>query len=267
MTHYQDDDLVLYYYGEGRRRADIDAHLGACADCAAAYRRIADTLSLVTEPEDPARDDRYGEEVWQRIRHQLPLQERSRWVVAGWLQWDRLSLAGAATALAAIVLAAFIAGRLWPRSEITPPPAAQTVAVSRDAEQRARLAAIGDHLERSERVLLDFVNASTSTSAPGAAAAKVDVSGAQAWAADLVDANRLYRQAAERDGDTMVADVLDQLERQLLDIVHAPSTLTQAQLDQLRVRLDAATLLFKVRVLHDELRERETAPAPPRKTT
>ena len=98
-------------------------------------------------------------------------------------------------------------------------------------------------------------------------ARSIDVSDAQAWAADLVDANRLYRQAAIRDGDTMVADVLDELERNLLEIVHGPSTLTPAQLDQLRVRLDAAALLFKVRVLHDELRERETAPASPRKTT
>ena len=56
------------------------------------------------------------------------------------------------------------------------------------------------------------------------------------------------------------------VERNLLDIVHGPSTLTPADLEQLRVRLDAAALLFKVRVLHDELRERETAPASPRKT-
>ena len=52
--------------------------------------------------------------------------------------------------------------------------------------------------------------------------------------------------------------MLDELERSLLEIVHGPSTLTPAELQALRVRLDAAALLFKVRVLHDELRGRET---------
>jgi len=51
--------------------------------------------------------------------------------------------------------------------------------------------------------------------------------------------------------------VLDDLERSLLEIVHSPSKATAANLDQLRRRIDAASLLFKVRVLGDELRQRE----------
>ena len=89
----------------------------------------------------------------------------------------------------------------------------------------------------------------------------------QAWASDLVDANRLYREAATQAGETSTASVLDDLERTLLDIVHAPSTLTPAELADVRARLDAAALLFKVRVLSNELRERETTPLAPRKTT
>jgi hypothetical protein len=257
MSHYSEDDLILYYYGEGRQRAGIERHLAACGPCAAAYRQIAGTLSLVTAPETPERDDRYGLEVWQRIRHQLPEQETAWW--PAWLRWDRLAVAGAAAALCAIVIAAFVAGRFWPRQElVTKAPTSDTAT---DSGARVRMAAIGDHLERSERVLLDVMNAS------GARGAHIDVSDAQGWAADLIDDNRLYREAASRAGDTMIADVLDDLERNLLEIVHGPSTLTPAQLEQVRVRLDAAALLFKVRVLHDELRERETAPALPRKTT
>ena len=33
--HYSEDDLTLYYYGEGRRRDAIEQHLSACAACAA----------------------------------------------------------------------------------------------------------------------------------------------------------------------------------------------------------------------------------------
>jgi hypothetical protein len=95
----------------------------------------------------------------------------------------------------------------------------------------------------------------------------VDVSEEQAWASDLVEANRLYREAATQAGETTTASVLDDLERSLLDIVHAPSTLTPAELEDVRARLDAAALLFKVRVLSNELRERDTAPLAPRKTT
>ncbi len=89
----------------------------------------------------------------------------------------------------------------------------------------------------------------------------------QAWASDLIDSNRLYRHEAERAGEDAVAGVLDELERQLLEIVHGPSTLTAREVNAMRARLEAAALLFKVRVLSDELRERELVPIQPRKTT
>ena len=98
----------------------------------------------------------------------------------------------------------------------------------RTGGERARTVAIIDHLERSERVLLDLSNAE---------GPDVDVSVEQAWAADLVDANRLYREAATQAGETTTASVLDDLERSLLDIVHAPSTLTPAELEDVRARL------------------------------
>ena len=70
--HYSDDDLTLYYYGEGRRRETIEQHLAACSACAALYREISGTLALIAAPDVPERGDQYGLEVWQRIRHQLP---------------------------------------------------------------------------------------------------------------------------------------------------------------------------------------------------
>jgi hypothetical protein len=84
-----------------------------------------------------------------------------------------------------------------------------------------------------------------------------DISAEQGWAEDLVSASRLYRQDATDAGEHSVALVLDDLERSLLEIVHSPSKATAANLDQLRRRIDAASLLFKVRVLGDELRQRE----------
>jgi len=47
VTHHcTEDELTLYYYGEGRRRHDVERHLEACTDCAATYREIAGTLAI-----------------------------------------------------------------------------------------------------------------------------------------------------------------------------------------------------------------------------
>jgi hypothetical protein len=254
VSHYTDDDLVLHYYGEGRSRAAVERHLDECAACAASYRAIAGTLRMIAVPEPPERGEQYGLEVWQRIRHKLPEQE-SAWRLS-WLRWDRLVFAGAA---AALVVAAFAAGRVWPTPARVPTRPIE-VASSVDGRQRILLTSVADHLDRSERVLTDIMNAADRT----------DISAEQRWADDLLATSRLYRQDAEDTGEQSVATVLDDLERSLLEIVHSPSPISAAELDQIRHRIDAAALLFKVRVLSDELRQRETAPAtaaPPRTST
>jgi hypothetical protein len=254
--HYTEDELILYYYGEHRRRVRVEQHLAACGSCRALYQDITASLALVADPEIPARGDQYGLEVWQRIRHQLPDQEAPWWAV--WTRPHRLALTGS---LAALVLAAFVAGLSW-RSDpqVEPANAAAAPVSGPDAGERVRFAAVSDHLEESERVLLDFVNADGTADQPA------DVSTQQQWAADLISANRLYRDASTAAGDVLVAAVLDELERNLLELVHGPATLTREELDQIRLRLDAAALLFRVRVLSDQLRERELTPPTPRKT-
>src|SRR6185503_2830732 len=254
--HFSDDDLTLYFYGEGRRRHDIERHLESCAACAATYREIAGTLAMIAAPAVPERGDQYGLEIWQRIRHQLPPQDSPWWMA--WLRWDRLALAGAT---AVLVLAAFVAGRVWqnPSSGPAPATAARTapgntaVGNPSDARSRILLTSVADHLDRSDRVLTDIMNAP----------ARSDISTEQRWAEDLLTTSRLYRQDAIDAGEQSVAGVLDELERNLLEIVHSPSKIGAADLEQLRRRIDAASLLFKVRVMGDELRRREAAPADP----
>ena len=250
--HYSEEDLILYYYEERPRSADIQQHLDSCGQCAAAYRDLAATLKLVTTPEAPDRGDQYGLEVWQRIRHQLPEQEMPWW--SAWLRADRLALASAFTVL---LLAAFVAGRWWSATNAPAPtvasvaaPAPSAAATNDDSRQRILLTSVADHLDRSERVLTDFMNAP----------AGGDLSAEQRWAEDLVATSRLYRQDAVESGEGSVALVLDELERSLLEIVHTPSRATAARLDEIRRRIDAASLLFKVRVLGNELRQREGQP-------
>jgi hypothetical protein len=257
MTHCTDDELTLYYYGDGPRRSAIERHLGECAVCAALYGEIAGTLALIAEPETPVRGEQYGLEVWQRIRHQLPEQER-RFAPFAWLpRFAAFPTFAAGGAIAALLVASFIAGRAWRQPDTTPTaahlanPAANAASPHGDANDRILLASVADHLDRSERVLTDIMNAP----------ARSNISTEQRWAEDLLQTSRLYRQDAVDAGERSVAAVLDDLERNLLEIVHSPSAISAADLEQLRRRIDAAALLFKVRVMSDELRQRDQPPA------
>jgi hypothetical protein len=263
VTHYTEEDLTLYYYGEGRRRADIERHLDGCAPCQSLYREIAGTLAMIAAPEVPERGDQYGLEVWQRIRHQLPEQDAPWWTTL--FRVDRLALV-AATAM--LVVAAFVAGRVWqgqpaPDAASVAAPSMASNATTTGDSRRILLTSVADHLDRSERVLTDIMNAPD----------RGDISTEQQWADDLLTTSRLYRQDAVDAGEQSVAAVLDDLERSLLEIVHSPSKVSAADLDEIRRRIDAATLLFKVRVMSDELRQREDAPGvagprtPTRKTS
>ena len=267
MTHhFTDDELTLYYYGEGRRRHDIERHLESCAGCAATYREITGTLAMIAAPEVPERGDQYGLEVWQRIRHKLPETEFSRF--SGFSGFSRFwgFWAPALAAAALLMIAAFVGGRAWQRS-MTPVATTATNSANptnlehpanpenpenrehpANPENRILLTSVADHLDRSDRILTDIMNAP-----------RGDISTEQRWAIDLLDTSRLYRQDAVAAGEDSVASVLDELERSLIEIVHSPSRISAADLEQIRRRIDAASLLFKVRVMSDELRQREGA--------
>jgi hypothetical protein len=270
--HISEDDLTLYYYGEGRRREAIERHIDHCGACSTLYREIAGTLALLTEAETPERGDQYGAEVWQRIRGEVG--EKG---FAGFGRFDRFarfgwfSGLGVAGAMAVLLIAAFVGGRVWQRSlanlsngsNLSNPanpsnasnPSNQSNLsnpsnLAADSRQRILYASVADHLDRSERMLTDIMNTS----------GHADISTEQRWASDLLDTSRLYRQDAVDAGEQSVAGVLDELERSLLEIVHSPSRISAADLEQMRRRIDAAALLFKVRVMSDELRQHEQPP-------
>jgi hypothetical protein len=58
-----------------------------------------------------------------------------------------------------------------------------------------------------------------------------------------------------------VTSVLEELERLLLDVAHGPSHLTPEDLASLRQRIEQKGVLFRVRVIGANLRERGELPA------
>jgi anti-sigma factor RsiW len=247
--HLSEDDLVLHYYGEmtGPEEGRTTEHLGACAACQTSYARLQRVLAMVDAA--PAADAPPGFEriAWARLEAALPAQRR------GWRSWFELSPARLAWAAGVVVLvgAAFLAGRFARR---TVPPAANpgTIQSAEKVRERILLVDLGDHLDRSQMVLVELVSADEG-------AGPVDISSEQARAQQLLASNRLYRQTAVSTGDTAMASVLDDLERVLVDVAASPSTVSAADFDAVRRRIDAKGLLFKVRVVSSEVRERQRA--------
>jgi len=239
MTHCSDDDLVLQYYGESPEAA---AHVATCAACATRARELAALLASVSV-DVPQRDERYGAEVWYRVRPHL--DERRSFF--GFLHSATVRWSLAAAGMLALLATGFLVGRMsTPASTTVAPTRAQVGDSDPQLGRRVLLLTVADHLDRSDRVLTDIMNSSS-----------VDISAEQQWARDLIAANRLYRQDALDADEASVATVLDELERSLLDIVHRPAGEHAADLDQIRQRIDSAALLFKVRVMSNELRDRQ----------
>ena len=237
--HPDDERLILFHY-EGDR--SVARHLDTCLPCRGRMAGIRRLFELVEAEPVPERGEAYGRDVWRRIAARLPERPRPDWRLV--FAPPRLAFAGA---LAAIALAAFLAGRI---SRSPEPPAAPTVSQTRE---RILLVTVGDHLERSQTVLIELLHAPAE-----GPVAESD----RARARELLAANRLYRQTAASAGERGVSDVLEDLERVLLEASHGASPVSMESLEGLRRKAEAEGVLFKIRVLGSRVREREEAMAP-----
>lgn len=222
MTHLEEEALILHHYGESDDPAAVELHLRDCEPCRKELLALGRDLQDVGSIPAPERDGNYGLEVWRRVAPRL-VRRRSR---ATWF-----------LAAAAILLAGtFLAGRLSTRWGADAPQV--------EVRERILLVALGEHLDRSEVLLLEVVN--------------TDNGGFEQEAArELLRESRLYRQTAYRVGDVATSDVLDELERLLLDVAHATTPN-----DALRLRIEEQDVLFKIRVLQTSVRAREGQLAP-----
>lgn len=246
-AHLTDDELVLHYYGEtpADEQTRAESHLSACGSCQQHYTRLQRVMAVVDSSgafEAPAGFERTA---WARLQPALPSAAR------GWLTaflWSPVRL-GWAAAVLILVLGAFAAGRLSHKTPNAPAPAA-TSASAESAAERVLLVDLGDHLDRSQMVLIELASAE-----PGAQG--LDVSNERERAEELLASNRLYRDAALRHGDHAMASLLDDLERVLVDVAASPSTMPKDDLDAIRRRISEQELLFKVGVVSSQVRERE----------
>ena len=243
--HLTDDELVLHYYGETAPEQEqrATAHLEACGPCRGEYVRLQHVLGAIDESavavEPPPSFERT---VWARLEPNLRPARR------GWASW-LMSPAplGLAAAVAVLVVGAFFAGRaLSPAPSV--PDAATAVALEQIRE-RILLSDLGAHLDRSQMALVELVSADENAAG--------DISGDRSRAEQLVADSRLYRQTAADTGDVALSELLDEIERVLTDVAASPQSGSSRDLADVRRRIESRDLLFKVRVVSSDIRERQ----------
>ena len=244
MNHLSEEQIVLHYYGDAEEAAEVERHLAACPECRSEFTRVQSTLKQIEPLKVPEPAPGFEEKTWLNLRDRLPEKggflrrlfrpSAPKWAFAG--------------VMALLLAAAFLAGRFWPRpgQQIAQQPPPQV------NPQRVILVAVGDHLERSQMLLVEIMNADTK--------GPINFSSEQAEARELLDSNHLYRVSSQQAGDPQVARLLDQLGRVLAEIANGPAEVSPEDLQQVRHTIQSEGLLFKVRVVGSEVNSRARRP-------
>ncbi len=235
MRHLSEEELIEHYYGEGgTQKSAVALHLELCGKCARSYQTLRKDLEEIKPTSVPELSPDFGEKVWQSIRNSLPVYEKKE---PAWMRiwrWHRL---GYALTCALLVVAAFTIGRLWEHRQ-----SQNTVATNNSqGKERVVLLVVGDHLDRSERLLVELNHANNNDpqlTLP-----------IQTEARELLAANRLYRQSADRSSDPLLAAALDHLERVLIEVANEPDGLSRQDIARLQKEMNTDGLLFEIRVL------------------
>ena len=248
MTHPTEETLNDYVERDlsPAEHVRVATHLETCGDCALF---VSDMQQIVREasalgPLDPPAH------VWNGIQARLGQSTGASLEPTGHPQpaWTKYAWA---LATAALVVLAFLTGRFVNQHERQSASQqienATRVSADESVRERVLLIAVGDHLERSQMVLVELAHAETRD--------ELDISAERQLADDLVASNRLYRQTAQQIGQANVAGVLDELERVLVEVARGPSTVSMQQLADIQQRIEAQGILFKVKVIGSEIRQ------------
>ncbi len=242
MKHLSEEELVEHYYS-GNQPATA-RHLEACARCASVYAALSADLCDMKAVDLPPRDAGYGEQLWAALSRRLSAYPSRRPAWSGPAFWFALISASACALL--LVGAAFYAGRVWEHRQ-QPQPAAATAPLP--APRRVVVVVLSDHLDRSERLLVELKHADASDSEA--------ISPLRDEARNLLAANRACRQEAEKTGDPDLTKALDHLNEVLTRLANQPGGLDAAAITRLQNEMDTDGLLFEVRVLRSRIPDQE----------
>jgi hypothetical protein len=242
MKHLTEEDLIEQAYGEGS--GGVAQHLDGCTECAESLTELKSELAEFDRVEAPERGADYGEQVWRAIASSLPRYERQKQNWFGLRLMRGLAYAGVC---AVMIVTAFYAGRKWEQR-------GQTIAQNAPQpkpKQPVVIVVLGDHLDRSERLLVELkhVDAQNRDMMPPL----------RDEARSLLTANRICRANAEKSGDPELEQALDRLDHLLTEVANQPGGLDSAAITRIKNELNADGLLFEVRVLRSRARDQKPA--------
>lgn len=239
MKHLTQEQIVLHCYGDAPDSYGIERHLSECGECRAEFEKVTALLKEIPVIESPEPPPYLEQKLWLNLRDRLE-EEKS----PAWYRFFAPSRWAIAAAVAVLVVGAFLAGRFWQR-----PHEPTTNAQVQVNPQRVVLVAVGDHLERSQMLLIELMNTDAKD--------RLDLSEERQQAQDLLDDNRLYRVSAQRSGDPAVAHLLDELERVLVEVANSPDQPTAGDVREIRKRIESQDLLFKIQVVGSKVSKPE----------
>jgi len=231
-NHLQEEDLILYHYGEGEREPAMDDHLKQCPSCRQQLQQLGLVLSEMDKVEVPARDAAYEKRLWRQIQPRL---QRRRFSLAALFKpttW------GPILAFSALLALAFLAGRYT--GPHTPDSHTST---AKNTGERVLLASVSDHLDRTRMFLTDLTH-------------RQNQKQPTYLARNLVEDNRLYMKAAELSGENELAAFLEEMELTLLDLAHRGKGQLSIKVERSE-REDHKEIIFKIDVFGTDLRERQ----------
>lgn len=239
MKHWTEEELVERYYAGGSGPAD--AHLDECGECAGRLRAIESELSAVQPADVPERGEHYGEQMWARVEAALPPRKRAERHRLG--IWRAL---GYAASCAVLLAGSFYGGRLYESRQHrgTSATASHVQAPAAPQPPKMVVVVLGDHLDRSERLLVELKHADAENPEL--------VTPLRDEARNLIAANREFRDDAQREGDAALVEALGHLDKLLTEVANRPGGLDAAALTKIRDEMNADGLLFEVRVLRSQ---------------
>ena len=260
--HISDEDLLLDYYDEAtpEQHAEMRAHVETCAECQALDHELRAVLALVDSEPVPDAPPGFEREMWARLEpvvSGLPSRSfgaprKADTAKADTSTWSfELPRWALAASVAALAVGSFALGRVW---DTPTTPARVSTADARELGERMLRSEVEEHLERSQRVFVELVNADDS--------APVLLARDRERAADLVAAGRLYRRSAEEMGDADTRDLLEDVERVLVEIANGPEVESSNDLSEVRARITDQDLIFRLRVMTAGMQARERRARP-----
>lgn len=246
MKHLTEEELIAQAFNEAADAGATEAHLTACSACADSYLVLLADLAAMKSTPTPNRDQFYGERVWESLAPRLaPYEAREpNWLSGFWQSSGWVRGLSFAAVCALLMVGAFFAGSRWEHWKQGPPVAR----VDHPAPQRKQpivVVVLDDHLDRSERFLVQLKHADLDS--PALASPMRDE------ARSLLAANKVCRKKAAESSDPELTTALDHLDRLLDEAANEPGGLNAKSIVKLQDEMNSDALLFEVRVLRSRI--------------